>query len=634
MNKSVLQAILAFALSGAVFAAEPSVSWISGSNPPDLSRQPANPTTNDVISFTLPTDVYSSRREAELILGGKPTLTINPAQMRIELDFVPPASSGSSAYNPVSGLEGHFGPLAEGWWTLFIQFPGTIFIDPFRVRFADPAPVISGRVHTADGVGIANVILIFSNSGGVAITSAKGNYAKEVPFGWSGKATPFKDGFVFDPPERTYSNVKSSIPGQDYEGREVGAPVDRFFTEQFVPGKDVFDLANKSILFTPTKDGASYTAELKDISQLPVDPAGGVDLGLGDDDFKFVKLTVPAMVSIFGQSFGGVYVGSNGYITFTEGDRRYAESLERHFDLLRVSGLFRDLNPSAGGQVLWTYLSDRVAVTWSKVPEYGRTKPNTFQIELFFDGRIRLSWLAIAAEGGIVGLSDGAGLPPDFVETDLSELGKTPPPPPPPPMKDFLTEEFSSGDTFDLQYASVLFTPTADRTTYVGSLQDITQLPTNPAGGTNLPLRDDFFVLVTLSSNARVRIFDQSFSRFYVGSNGYITFTRGDQDFSQTLAEHFEILRVSGLYTDLTLAREGLASAKQLADRVAVTWQAVPEFHNTSPNTFQIELFYDGRIRLSWLEIGSRENIVGLSNGLGLPADFEETDFSIRYAKP
>lgn len=632
MNKFVLQAILMFVFSGAALGAEPSISWIPGPNPPDFSRQPANPTTNDVISFTIPTDVYRNQREAEQILGGKPTLTIDPGRMRIELKFVPPASSGSSAYNPVSGLEGHFGPLAEGWWTFFVQFSGTIYIDPFRVNFAAPAPVISGRVRTPDGFGIDNVILIFSNSGGVAITSNKGAYSHEVPYGWSGKATPFKDGFVFDPPDRSYSNVVSSIPGQDYEGLEVGAPVDRFFTEQFVPGQDTFDLANKSILFTPTADGASYTGEIKDIAKLPLDPTGGVNLGLGDDDFKFVKLTSPASVSIYGQSFTGIYVGSNGYITFTEGDRRYAESLERHFDLLRVSGLFRDLNPAAGGQVISTYAGDRVAVTWSKVPEYGRTSPNTFQIELFFDGRIRLSWLAIAAEGGIVGLSDGAGLPPDFVQTDLSELGKTPPPPPSVP--DHLTEEFSSGDTFDLQYASVLFTPTADRTTYVGSLQDITQLPTNPFGGTNLPLRDDIFVLVTLSNNARVRIFDQSFSRFYVGSNGYITFTRGDQDFSQTLAEHFEILRVSGLYTDLTLAREGLASAKQLADRVAVTWQAVPEFHNTSPNTFQIELFYDGRIRFSWLDIGSRENIVGLSNGLGLPADFEETDFSVRYAKP
>ncbi|UCE47664.1 MAG: hypothetical protein JSW47_18950, partial [Phycisphaerales bacterium] len=514
-------------------------------------------------------------------------------------------------------------------WTFFVQFQGTIFIDPVQVVYAPPSPIISGRVHTTDGVGIGNVILIFSNGGGVAITSDKGNYAQKVPNGWTGTATPFKDGFIFMPPDRFYTNVKAGIVGQDYEGLQVGQDS---FTEQFMPGQDAFDLMNKSILFTPTTDGKSYTGRIMDILKLPVDPTGGVDLDLGDDDSKFVKLTSPYTVSIYGRSFTGIYVGSNGYITFTESDEGFSESLERHFALLRVSGLFRDLNPSAGGSVSWNYTPDGIAVTWSQVPEFGTNNSNTFQIELFFDGKIRLSWLAIDAEGGIVGLSEGKGVPPDFVESDLSEL--PPIQPPPPPVEDDLTEEFlSDGDVFDLGFASVTFTPTADGTSYIGSLEDITRLPTNPAGGKNLKLGDDRPTQVLLSDQARVRIFGQSFSTFWVGPNGYITFGQGDRDFSQTLEEHFEILRISGVYTDLTAANTGSITGKKLADRVAITWQEVPEFSNTAPNTFQIEMFFDGRIRLSWLEIGAHENIVGLSNGLGLPPDFEETDFSVRYAK-
>jgi hypothetical protein len=198
----------------------------------------------------------------------------------------------------------------------------------------------------------------------------------------------------------------------------------------------------------------------------------------------------------------------------------------------------------------------------------------------------------------------------------------------------FLTEEFSDKDTFDLQYSSVMFTPASDGVSYIGSLQDITQLPTNPFGGNSLDLPQDNYVRVVLSNQARVKIFNQSFRSFFVGVNGYITFTQGDTDFSQTLDEHFEILRISGLYCDLTAENDGTVTARQLADRVAVTWQHVPEFSNTSPNTFQIEMFYDGRIRLSWLEIGSENNIVGLSDGLGLSPDFKETDFSVRYAQP
>jgi len=39
-------------------------------------------------------------------------------------------------------------------------------------------------------------------------------------------------------------------------------------------------------------------------------------------------------------------------------------------------------------------------------------------------------------------------------------------------------------------------------------------------------------------------------------------------------------------------------------------------------------MYFDGKIQLSWLEIGAENAIVGLSDGLGLPEYFEETDFS------
>lgn len=427
--------------------------------------------------------------------------------------------------------------------------------------------------------------------------------------------------------------VPSNFQEVDFSSLSGGTPpVSDYPVEQFTSGADAFDLENTSILFTPNSSGTGYTGEVDSISSLPTNPSGGTNLNLGDDDFAFVKLTGTEAVWLYGNDFTGLYVGSNGYITFTEGDTDYSESLADHFDTLRISGLFRDLNPTAGGQVSWRQLSTHVAITWRNVREFGSNSPNTFQIELAFDGRIRLSWLGMAAQSGIVGLSDGAGLPPDFMETDLSELSGTTPPPPPPLDDDFLTEQFASNaDPFDLEYTSVMFTPTAGGTSYTGSRQSITSLPTNPAGGTNLGLSDDIWVRVGFSNNARVRIFNQSFSGIYVGSNGYITFTEGDTDASESLEEHFETLRISGLYTDLTARHSGTVSGKQLSNRVAITWQDVPEFSNTAPNTFQIEMFYDGRIRLSWLEIGSPSNIVGLSNGQGLPADFVETDFSAQY---
>jgi hypothetical protein len=102
------------------------------------------------------------------------------------------------------------------------------------------------------------------------------------------------------------------------------------------------------------------------------------------------------------------------------GDSTYAKSLAAHFNRPRVSGLFADLDPTAGGQVSWKQLGDRVAVTWQDVPEFGFRSPNSFQVELFQDGRIRLTYLALAARYGLAGLSAGQGLPGGFEESDFT----------------------------------------------------------------------------------------------------------------------------------------------------------------------------------------------------------------------
>jgi len=61
---------------------------------------------------------------------------------------------------------------------------------------------------------------------------------------------------------------------------------------------------------------------------------------------------------------------------------------------------------------------------------------------------------------------------------------------------------------------------------------------------------------------------------------------------------------------------------------VVVTWAAVPEYNSSSTNTFQVEMYFDGSIQLSWLAVASDDSIVGLSAGLGEPEDFEPSDLS------
>ena len=203
-----------------------------------------------------------------------------------------------------------------------------------------------------------------------------------------------------------------------------------FFTEQFSAG---LDLVGQMLTFVPngaTIDQYDACVEPLPGGALPTDPAGGTALALADDTPTSFTLNDGATVELYGQSYGTVHVGMNGYVTFNDGDSSYSESFSAHFSSPRVAALFDDLNPTVSGEISWRQLDDRVAITWSDVAEYSTTNSNDFQIELFFDGTIRLSWLQIDVQDAIVGLSAGNGLDPDFLASDLSDSGSCGPRPP------------------------------------------------------------------------------------------------------------------------------------------------------------------------------------------------------------
>jgi hypothetical protein len=159
-----------------------------------------------------------------------------------------------------------------------------------------------------------------------------------------------------------------------------------------------------------------------------------------------------------------LYVDSNGYINFDWGDSAFRPEYANHFSQPRVSMLHADLNPSQyadgdtdadtdsdrdldreypddmvtarnadGGMdtdgnvneypISTKELDDRMVVTYNNVSRYGERDSNTFQIELFYDGAIRITWLRVDLTYGLVGLSQGEGIPPNFFESDLSAYG-------------------------------------------------------------------------------------------------------------------------------------------------------------------------------------------------------------------
>ncbi len=78
-------------------------------------------------------------------------------------------------------------------------------------------PDISGRVVDESGEGISNVNV---NSPGFfnVVTDANGEYHVTVDYGWSGKIIPMNPRYVFNPDERSYSNLVDDRGGEDYTG--------------------------------------------------------------------------------------------------------------------------------------------------------------------------------------------------------------------------------------------------------------------------------------------------------------------------------------------------------------------------------------------------------------------------------
>ena len=61
-------------------------------------------------------------------------------------------------------------------------------------------------------------------------------------------------------------------------------------------------------------------------------------------------------------------------------------------------------------------------MTFEGVTEYNAGNSKDFQIEMFFSGAIAINYLTIDVDDGLAGLSEGNGLSPDFLDTDLSVM--------------------------------------------------------------------------------------------------------------------------------------------------------------------------------------------------------------------
>jgi len=138
-----------------------------------MSGLPGNPTTDN-----------SGNYGAYLTMGWSGTIT--------------PTKSGYS-----------FSPTSKSYSSISTNYPGQNYT-------ATQLPIaIAGTIK--DGSGNAIVGVVMSGLPGNPTTDNSGNYGtSSITYGWNGTVTPTKTGYSFTPSSKSYTNVTTSYPHNDY----------------------------------------------------------------------------------------------------------------------------------------------------------------------------------------------------------------------------------------------------------------------------------------------------------------------------------------------------------------------------------------------------------------------------------
>jgi hypothetical protein len=174
-----------------------------------------------------------------------------------------------------------------------------------------------------------------------------------------------------------------------------------------------FSLKNRALLFTP--DGAGYRIAASDIGfeedfGSKVDSFLGIDgKPIGDADNGYRDISIAStQFPFFGTNYDTLYVGTNGYITFTQGDTssRLSPSALAS-ELPRIAPLWADLDFTDSGGIYYNRLNGRHVITWNRAaqPLYGGI--SKFQAILYDDGRISFVYGKVKAQAALVGISQG-----------------------------------------------------------------------------------------------------------------------------------------------------------------------------------------------------------------------------------
>jgi len=191
---------------------------------------------------------------------------------------------------------------------------------------------------------------------------------------------------------------------------DISVPLEGLW-ECFEKESHPFDLSNKRLNFSyDPLEAHRYQSCIEEFTDWTIEPEKGEELILGNDAFIPIELK-KGSIPLYGEYYDKIYVGSNGYISFIQGDTFHEPTKSHHFLLPRISVALADINPLQGGKIIFEELSDRAVISYLEIKQTDNPGTNTFQLELFYHGLIRLSYLEMAIEECLVGLSNGQGIP-------------------------------------------------------------------------------------------------------------------------------------------------------------------------------------------------------------------------------
>ena len=241
--------------------------------------------------------------------------------------------------------------------------------------------------------------------------------------------------------DRNYSNLAKTVPAYAQgivtvkdsvsEKKVTITTAPDYYTQAFTGS---VDLLGKSMKFQPNGGLSYYGLALADIvpdpdpvdpgNGFPSDPTGGLLLNFSDYvDPIWAAPLGNKQVPFYGVNYDTLYISSQGWVSFGAPGNT-PDSLSGHFAVPQISAFPVDAT-QPGSMVSFKQDAEKVIITYENAPTAGvkALSPNDFQIELFFNGEIQVSYLDIdPAVTGVIGLSLGVpgGQPQDFLPSDLN----------------------------------------------------------------------------------------------------------------------------------------------------------------------------------------------------------------------